>query len=674
MQGLQRRPSGVYVARVAVPPGLRSVLGRRELIRSTGSTSRAVAVVVASEVLARWRRQLHDLGRLVASGAPMDPAELLKIADGNPVLRAAGHVPLVAAGAASGLGVENLLRKAADGALNLFWRAAGVDGYLVAMTDLALGTPDEGVLIPTPDGMPSGAVRHRADGVLAVPADGARAIANILLRGVAEPAAIVALDAPGQPGWLFVPDDVVRVGRDDVEVLAAQVEALRTVAAANIDPAALKAARAAQRVEVRGGVQAGGKWAGTRFSKAVAEYCTRKDGLAQKLASASAREQRRRGLMLFSEFMGDPVLGKIDGDMLRAFRDDVLPLVPAGLNHLPEKFKRPTMRETIAALDADSEGQTRKRLQSEMQMKRVQWLRQLFHWLQARDYLATNPAAGLKDDTGVTRAELKARRREDLGDEARGPFTLAELVAIFSTPTYNTGNGAHVTKGNERWRPFEFWLPLLGLLGGLRIREAAQLHLDDVVKRDGHLVLDINEKTADKSVKNEGSWRIVPLHPVLLAAGFVQWCDALRAVGFRRVFPELTYSAGDAAYAKEAKRAMSAMLLKLGMPRDGKKTFHCTRHNANDALARVSEAAGMDEHMRRFTRYQLMGHAVGDDVNARHYTSASVAEKAAMIAGMKLDIPDIHPFDISAGLVAVRAALDNKMGARKGKEDMGPAA
>jgi hypothetical protein len=165
---------------------------------------------------------------------------------------------------------------------------------------------------------------------------------------------------------------------------------------------------------------------------------------------------------------------------------------------------------------------------------------------------------------------------------------------------------------------------------------------------------------------------VVPLHPVLLAAGFVQWCDALRGVGFLRTFPELTFSAGDAAYAKEAKRTMSAMLLKLGMPRDGKKVYHSLRHNANDALARVSDAAGMDEHMRRFARYQLMGHAVGDDVNTRSYTSASIAEKAAMIAGMKFNIPDIHPFDISAGLVAVSAALDNKMGARRSKEDMGP--
>ncbi|MGC4003676.1 MAG: hypothetical protein QM811_11350 [Pirellulales bacterium] len=648
------------------------MLLRRELIQSTRTTVRAVAVVVASEVLARWRRQLHDLGRLVASGAPMDAAELLKIADGSPLLRSSGHVSLVAAGDVSGLGVEALLRAAADDAVGLFWRAAGREGYLVAVKDLAQGTPDEGVLIPAPDGMPPNAVHHRADGVLAVPGESVRAVANVLLSGLDERAGLVAFDAPGRPGWLFVPNVVVHAGRGDIEVLAGQVDALQSKVAATIAPAAVKAARATQRVEARGRVQVGGKWAGRRFNQAVGPYCS--EGLPEKVASPTEREQRRRGLMLFSEFADNPLLGKIDGDMLRAFRRDMLPLVPARLNNLPAKFKRPTMRETIAALRADDEGREWERLRPAMQDERIQWLRQFFTWLHARDYLAVNPAAGLKGDLGMTRAEAKARRREELDDDARGPFTPTELMAIFSTATFRTGNGAHVVKGNERWRPFQYWLPLLGLFGGLRIREAAQLHIDDVAKQEGVWCLDINERTPDKSVKNEGGWRIVPLHPVLLTAGFVQWCEALRAAGFRRAFPELTYSAGDAAYAKEAKRTMSAMLLKLGMPRDGTKVFHCLRHNANDALARVSDAAGMDEHMRRFARYQLMGHSVGDDVNARNYTSASTAEKAAMISGMKFDIPAIHPFDIPAGLIAVRAALDNKMGERKGKEDMGPAA
>ncbi|KQP21680.1 hypothetical protein ASF43_25565 [Pseudorhodoferax sp. Leaf267] len=662
----------MYVARVTVPPGLRSVLRRRELIQSTGTTVRAVAVVVASEVLARWRRQLHELGRLVVTNAPMDAAELLKIADGSPVLRAGGHMRLVAAGAVSGLGVDYLLRKAADGALGMFWRAAGVDGHLVPVEALEIDDPATGRrIVPHPAQMPAVALATRAVGVHEVPASDVREVAGQLLSD-AGPVAIAALDAPGRPGWMFAPDVGLLLDRHHVEVLAAQVSALQAVVASTIDAAALKAAKAAQRVEGRGVVQVGGKWAVKRFSEAVELYCASPAGLPESVASATERGQRRKGLMLFSEFMGDPLLGKVDGDMLRAFRDGPLKLVPANANHLPKSIRQATMPATVEALNAD--GRAWPVLRPAMQAERMQWLVRLFRWLHEKDYLAMNLAAGLRGEKGITRSQFKAQQREDLGDDARGPFTPCELMAILSTPTYRTGNGEHVTKRNERWRPFEYWLPMLGLFSGLRIREACQLWLDDVVQRDGIWCLDINETTPDKSLKTLDSRRLLPLHDVLIEAGFVQWCDALRAAGYRRLFAELTFSAGDAAYAKEAKRAMSAMLLKLGMPRDGKKVFHSLRHNANDALARVSDAAGMDEHMRRFARYQLMGHSVGDDVNARNYTSASIAEKAALIAGMKFDIPVIHPFDIEAGLVAVRAALENKMGARRGREDMGPAA
>jgi integrase len=672
VQGLHRRPSGIYVARVVVPPALRPVLGRRELIASTGSTSRQAALVIASETLARWRRCLHDLGRLVATNAPMDAAELLKIADGSPVLLAAGHVPLVAAGVASGLGVDRLLREAAGGGLGLFWRAAGVDGYLVPFKVLKVDDPALGTrIVPQPENMPDVAVTNRAVGVLALPANDVPAVANRLLSD-AGLVAVVAFDAPDRPGWLFVPDAVVHVGRDQIEVLAAQVEALRTVAATNINSAALNVARSAQRVERGGGVRVGGKWAAKRFSEAAQLYCASEAGLLETVASATEREQRRKGLMLFSEFMGDPVLDEVDGDMLRAFRDGPLKTVPAKANHLPKLIKKATMPATVEALRVA--GLDWPVLRPAMQTERMQWLVRLFTWLHEKDYLTVNLAASVRGEKGITRTQFKAQQREDLGDDARGPFTPAELMAIFSTPTYRNGSGAHVMRKNERWRPFEYWLPLLGLFCGLRIREACQLWLNDVLNLDGFWVLDINEDKPDKSLKTLDSRRIVPLHPVLIEAGFVQWCDALRAAGYRRVFPELTYSKGDAAYAKEGKRTMSAMLLGLGMPRDGKKVFHCLRHNANDALARVSDAAGMDEHMRRFARYQLMGHKPGDDINTKHYTSASTAEKVAMIEAMKFGIPTVAAFDVQAGLVAVHAALDNKLGERKGTEDMGPAA
>jgi len=255
-----------------------------------------------------------------------------------------------------------------------------------------------------------------------------------------------------------------------------------------------------------------------------------------------------------------------------------------------------------------------------------------------------------------------------------GPFNGDELKAIFGIRHYETGCGDHVT-GNARWYPFEFWLPLLGLFAGCRIKEASQLHLSDVKKdSSGVWILDINQKTEDKTLKNELAVRLVPLHPLLEELGFIEHCNRLRGAGCRRVFPELTYVKSDARYAKESIRKMSAMLKKLGMPRDLMHVFHCLHHNMNDAMKRVKMPSlpYVDEKLKQYILYRVIGHKPGDDVNIRHYTSASLEEMAALVSGVAYELPTIAKFDIEFGLDRVAFALTNKVAWRRGKEDMGP--
>lgn len=279
-------------------------------------------------------------------------------------------------------------------------------------------------------------------------------------------------------------------------------------------------------------------------------------------------------MMLFPEFMGDLLLGEIDGDVLRAYRDGPLKTLPGKANHLPKEVKRPTMKATIEALRVARPDWPL--MTADMRRERMLWLARFFAWLQARGYMDTDPAAGLAGESGVSKADAKAARRDALAarkaagddDEGRGPFSGEELKAIFLQPLFVNGHGRHIV-GAERCGPHEFWLPLLGLFGGLRLKEASQLYLSDVRQVNGVWCLDLNEDTRDKSLKNEQSARLVPLHPALVVAGFLAYCDGLRREGFQRVFPELTCVASDARYSKDSGRRMSMMLEKLGMPRDG---------------------------------------------------------------------------------------------------------
>jgi hypothetical protein len=162
LQGLYRRSSGVYVARLIVPERHRAGVGRSEFVASTGSREVGVARIVAGELVAAWRRQLHNLDR-EASG--MDP---LQLTIGAPALSAPGHLPIAEAAAHAGLEVVELLRVAADGRLGLFLRLSDLDGHVISDDDCDVDRDASGhsLIVPSADQMPHHAVRAPYFGVV----------------------------------------------------------------------------------------------------------------------------------------------------------------------------------------------------------------------------------------------------------------------------------------------------------------------------------------------------------------------------------------------------------------------------------------------------------------------------------------------------------------------------
>lgn len=682
MNHLTRR-GGVWWARLVVPERLRATAGRREFVQSCRTHEIQVAKLVAAVLVADWRRQLLALESVAMS------LDVLKIVDSAPAFATGGFMHLGEASSRSGIPQADLLRVAAAGRLGLYYNLNRVQGYLVPVTALepvaaefgparAETWRSIGVVVPSPAQMPGGAVEYMASDDLRV-SDSADVARAVLVDGFGS-VEIVLFDAPGRDGWVFVPNDVVRCDVARLEVSAVEVDRLRGAMAARVSASTLEAARTEQAARVMGRPGPSGKWSEKLFSWAVDQYCTLPDGLRRTLASDHEVRHRRAGMLIFGEFMGDLPLGQIDAEKLREFRDGPLKTFPANVNRLPGELRRATMMETIKALKAD--GRDWPLMSADMQAERMSWLFRFFRWLCESEgrYMRENISAGLTTTPAVARKDRKDAKREtgqdDQDEEGRRPFADGELVRIFSQAHYKTGGGHHVTKGNEGWSPFEYWLPLMSLYCGIRMSEATQLHLSDVVQIGGVWCLDINEKTADKSLKTEeASSRRIPLHPELERLGFVRWCDRLRQEGYRRVFPELSYTNTPARYSKAAIRAMSSMLGNtLGAERDGTIVFHNFRKNANDAIARAPLEGVADPGLLQFIRYRVIGHKLPKDVNAAHYTSTTVEEMARLVNQVNYDcLPEIKAFDLEDGLRWVRRAPSKKPGWRRGlKEDMGP--
>jgi integrase len=124
----------------------------------------------------------------------------------------------------------------------------------------------------------------------------------------------------------------------------------------------------------------------------------------------------------------------------------------------------------------------------------------------------------------TTGFDVKVKAREGVTKRA---FTQLELEAIFGSAYYVEANYN---------KCHQYWVPLLGAFCGARLNEIAQLQLDDIQQDDAGLwyinITDSQDDDEDgdgKSLKNEESRRIIPVHQKLLDLGFIDFVKSQRA-------------------------------------------------------------------------------------------------------------------------------------------------
>jgi integrase len=146
--------------------------------------------------------------------------------------------------------------------------------------------------------------------------------------------------------------------------------------------------------------------------------------------------------------------------------------------------------------------------------KKLQALRSVFKWLMRENHLKANPA------TGVGVANLKQDRQR----QKRDGYTREEATKLL--------RAARKEEGALRWLPW-----ILGA-SGCRMHEVCQAFATDVAKEDGVWRLSVSDVAEGQGLKTEASRRKVPLHPDLIAEGFLDYVATLPKGS--RLFPEAT--------------------------------------------------------------------------------------------------------------------------------------
>lgn len=193
---------------------------------------------------------------------------------------------------------------------------------------------------------------------------------------------------------------------------------------------------------------------------------------------------------------------------------------------------------------------------------RLRQIQAVFQLAVDRGHLARNPAHGVSESNLAGRSRRKAYNAE-------------ELQLIFSSEPYNMT--VPLEKQND-----EFWVPLLGVFMGARASEL-YLRMEDVFEDHEHphiLVVDY----AERSLKNRASERIIPIHPVLIELGFLDYCRLIRAKS-DELFPDWEFRKGKKPSEGPARRRFNKHLKKLFPEREYPADTHTFRHTFENALS-----------------------------------------------------------------------------------------
>jgi len=246
----------------------------------------------------------------------------------------------------------------------------------------------------------------------------------------------------------------------------------------------------------------------------------------------------------------------------------------------------------------------------------ITFAKAMFAWAVGEGWMDRNPLEG------------DYRVEDRVADhEKRDPFQPEQLQTLFHAAPWDGSLDRNGPKAGK------FWIPLLCLFHGLRLGEAAGMHVDDVTEREGLPVFQLRAFEG-RSSKTKGSRGILPIHPELIRMGFLTYVAARRKAGAVTLFPDVRTNANGKVGAKTGEW-FAGLVRERGLT-GTKLTMHSFRHSFEDRLreAEIAERTAL-ALARRTERGSRGVYGEGLSVAAR-------AKALAKIVYPGLDLSHLH--------------------------------
>lgn len=339
--------------------------------------------------------------------------------------------------------------------------------------------------------------------------------------------------------------------------------------------------------------------------------------------------RRQRGYVTrLSEFLGDPDLSGVTSARLDEFK--------VALRRFPNTKRRleevPFLQvvEMFEAEEASAPAERRptfRRLASKTIWNWFRTYNAMLQYAVDTEIVARNPAASVMPVL------------EKKPTVPRLTYDPADIAAIFARPLFQGCDAPRAYRksvGAVLQKDAFYWLPVFCLWQGCRVEEVGAAMAADIKQEAGHWFLDLRHRT----LKNEQSQRMLPLHPRIVGLGFIDYAQRQPPGG--RLFPELPHDERPV-LPKGAKRLASTRQFskwwgrwcRANAPTTGQgfdhphKVFHSFRHT----FKRSIRGAGVSEEMSDL----LTGHKGNDHAGRSYGQGVGLAVLANEIA--KLTYP-----------------------------------
>lgn len=234
---------------------------------------------------------------------------------------------------------------------------------------------------------------------------------------------------------------------------------------------------------------------------------------------------------------------------------------------------------------------------------------------------------GLAIDPKLSTTPFRTRRKvRGRGQRPVPPKSAVE--ALFQRPVFigYAGWDDIDTPGTEFFHRAEFYCPILANYEGARREEYCGLDVVDIICDNGPIPYIHIAPNEFRRIKNEQSVRNVPLHPELIRLGFLDYVEAIKALGYRRLFPDL--------YSPSTRSPLGDRLYDQMLPslKAAGLTSHQIRHFFGDEL---KQRAVSKEH-----RADLLGHGGDSETTERYCNPLALEQQLPHL--LKLPIVTAH--------------------------------